>query len=160
MKTTEQLRQVEREASPEIRWERWIISAMGLVLMVLFQNFTVADSDKVKNEIFGGKTSILAKKSGETRVLAARPNPLVEQAATYLSFIEGEDISKMSDGELVSRLRDGMLTNAEIIASDLEFEPSAELEAQRGQLIQMAQSLASNHELRQQVIWRARSMRL
>jgi hypothetical protein len=125
----------------QVRWERWVIAFIGLVLMVLFQNFTNSDSEKVKREIFSEKTV------------------LVDQATLFLSFVEGEDVSKMTDGELVSRLRDGMLTQAEILSSDLEQTSSEGLKAERQNLVDLAHSLAFNPDLRSKVVARARSVK-
>lgn len=125
------------------RHERWVIACVGLLLMVLFQNFTKSDSEKVKRELF-----------------SARSVALAQEARNYLSFVEGEDLQRMTDEEILARVRDGMITSAEILKAEQELEPNSNREKKMHLILEMAQGLKKDHVLRQELLMQARSMTL
>lgn len=109
---------------------RIAICVAGFAMLLLFQNFTYDKDSDPRDAIFGKgklKNAIKApwQAAGEgtgRRAVAMRSadeNPelrgLALQASTYADFVGVEDVKRMSDAEILSRVSDSMFTSVEVM---------------------------------------------
>lgn len=137
---------------------KWIwIGLIGL-LMVFFQNFT--PSKPLPMEPIKPRSAVSVSK-----LKMEIQSPLtgsIEMAATYADFIETENPKKMSDTEILSRIRDQIVTSIEIAQMNVEGLPKdsnlrLQVKSKTQELKGLLRQLDANRQMRQELLAKLRS---
>jgi len=134
------------------------------LLMVFFQNFTPSKPLPIEPLKPRSEVSV-SKLKMDSKVKMEIQSPLrdsIEMAASYADFIETENPRKMSDAEILSRIRDQIVTSMEIAQMNVEGLPKDsnlrhQVKTKSQELRALLRQLDANRQMKQELLAELRS---